>query len=329
MIRLKAVLLEIRNLKTYFFTTRGIVKAVDNVSLSLDKGEVLGIAGESGCGKSTLAYSIIRLVPPPGITVDGEIIFEGKNLLEIDNETFRKEYRMKKIAMVFQGSMQSLTPVYTIEEQLYEVFKYHTDISYNEAISIMSEHLKSVVLDPSILKRYPHELSGGQKQRIVIALSLLLKPKVLIADEPTTALDVIVQAQILNLLKQLQAKYGTAMILISHDLSIIAELADRVAIMYAGKVVEVAKSLDLYREPLHPYTQKLLKSIPRLREKIEKLEFIPGVPPDLRNPPPGCRFHPRCPYVMDICKKVEPQLVEVKPNHFVACHLYSEATTSG
>jgi peptide/nickel transport system ATP-binding protein len=326
--KMKARMLEIRNLKTYFFTTRGIVKAVDDVSLFVDKGEVLGIAGESGCGKSTLAYSIIRLVPPPGMIVDGKIIFEGTNILEIDNETFRKEYRMKKIAMVFQGAMQALTPVYTIEEQLYEVFKYHMDISFNEAKSIMSEHLKSVALDPAILKRYPHELSGGQKQRIVIAMALLLKPKLLIADEPTTALDVIVQAQILNLLKQLQSKYGTSMILISHDLSIIAELADKVAIMYAGKIVEVAKSLDLYKEPLHPYTQKLLKSIPRLREKIEKLEFIPGVPPDLRNPPPGCRFHPRCPYVMDICKKVEPQLVEVKPNHFVACHLYNEAKTN-
>jgi peptide/nickel transport system ATP-binding protein len=318
------MLLEIKNLKTYFFTSRGIVKAVDNVSLSLDKGEVLGIAGESGCGKSTLAYSIIRLVPPPGITVDGKIIFEGTNILEIDNETFRKEYRMKKISMVFQGAMQSLTPVYTIGEQLYEVFNYHTNVSLSEAKALMEEQLKAVALDPSILRRYPHELSGGQKQRVMIAMALLLKPKLLIADEPTTALDVIVQAQILNLLKELQAKYGTSMILISHDLSIIAELADKVAIMYAGKIVEFAPSLELYKSPLHPYTQKLLKSIPRLREKVDRLEFIPGVPPDLRNPPSGCRFHPRCPYVMDICKKVEPQLVEVKPNHYVACHLYTE-----
>jgi peptide/nickel transport system ATP-binding protein len=318
------MLLEIKNLKTYFFTSRGIVKAVDNVSLSLDKGEVLGIAGESGCGKSTLAYSIIRLVPPPGITVDGKIIFEGTNILEIDNETFRKEYRMKKISMVFQGAMQSLTPVYTVGEQLYEVFNYHTNVSLSEAKALMEEQLKAVALDPSILRRYPHELSGGQKQRVMIAMALLLKPKLLIADEPTTALDVIVQAQILNLLKELQAKYGTSMILISHDLSIIAELADKVAIMYAGKIVEFAPSLELYKSPLHPYTQKLLKSIPRLREKVDRLEFIPGVPPDLRNPPSGCRFHPRCPYVMDICKKVEPQLVEVKPNHYVACHLYTE-----
>jgi len=319
------MLLEIRNLKTYFFTSRGIVKAVDNVSLSLEEGQVLGLAGESGCGKSTLAYSIIRLIPPPGLTVGGEILFENTNILELSNETFRKEYRMKKISMIFQGAMQALTPVYTVGQQLYEVFKYHTEMSYKEALPLMEEQLKAVALDPSILKRYPHELSGGQKQRVMIAMALLLKPKLVIADEPTTALDVIVQAQILNLLKQLQSKYGTSMILISHDLSIIAELADKVAIMYAGKIVEVAPALDLYKEPLHPYTQKLIKSIPRLKQKVDKLEFIPGVPPDLRNPPNGCRFHPRCPYVMDICKRVEPQLMEVKPKHYVACHLYTEA----
>ncbi|HLI45843.1 MAG TPA: ABC transporter ATP-binding protein [Geobacterales bacterium] len=318
------MLLEIRNLKTYFFTSRGIVKAVDDVSLSLDEGQVLGLAGESGCGKSTLAYSIIRLIPPPGLTVGGKILFENTDILELDNDTFRKEYRMKKISMVFQGAMQALTPVYTVGEQLYEVFKYHMDVNYDEAKSLMEEQLKSVALDPSIMRRYPHELSGGQKQRVMIAMALLLKPKLVIADEPTTALDVIVQAQILNLLKQLQSKYGTSMILISHDLSIIAELADKVGIMYAGKLVEIAPALDIYKDPLHPYTQKLLKSIPRLKQKVEKLEFIPGVPPDLRNPPSGCRFHPRCPYVMDICKKVEPQLVEIKPNHYVACHLYSE-----
>ncbi len=319
-------LLEIKNLKTYFYTLRGIVRAVDNVSLSLDKGKVLGIAGESGCGKSTLAYSIIRLIPPPGMVTGGRILFEGVDILNLDNEIFRVEYRMKKISMIFQGAMYSLTPVYTVGQQLYEVFRYHTDISLKEAMGIIEEQLKAVALDSSILKRYPHELSGGQKQRVMIAMALLLKPKLVIADEPTTALDVIVQAQILNLLKELQAKYGSSMILITHDLSIIAELADDVAIMYAGKIVEYAPSMSLYKEPLHPYTQKLLKSIPRLRVKVEKLDFIPGVPPDLRNPPPGCRFHTRCPYVMEICKKVEPPLIEVKPKHFVACHLYTEGS---
>ncbi len=320
------MLLEVKNLRTYFFTVRGVVKAVDDVSISVDKGEVLGIAGESGCGKSTLAYSIIRLVPPPGMITGGKILFEDVDILKISEKTFREEYRMKKISMVFQGAMYSLTPVYTIGQQLYEVFKYHGNYSPREAMSIIEEQLKAVALDISILKRYPHELSGGQKQRVMIAMALLLKPKLVIADEPTTALDVIVQAQILNLLKELQAKYGSSMILITHDLSIIAELADKVCIMYAGKVVEYAPAINLYKEPLHPYTQKLLRSIPRLKVKIDKLEFIPGVPPDLRTPPPGCRFHPRCPYAMEICKKEEPPLIEVKPNHFVACHLYTEGS---
>jgi len=317
-------LLNIRNLKTYFFTSKGILKAVDNVSLTLNKGEVLGIAGESGCGKSTLAFSIIRLIPPPGKIVGGEIFFDGKNILKIPEEEFRKEYRFSKISMVFQGALHGLTPVYTVGYQMLEVFKYHKNIDLNSAKAIINETLMKVGLDPSIARRYPHELSGGQKQRIMIAMSILLKPDLVIADEPTTALDVIIQAQILNLLKELQWKEKMSMILITHDLSIIAELADKVAIMYAGKIVEYGDSPSIYYDPLHPYTQKLLKSIPRLKEDVKKLEFIPGVPPNLINPPSGCRFHPRCPFAMEICKKVEPELVEIKPNHFVACHLYTK-----
>jgi len=317
-------LLEIKNLKTYFFTTKGIVRAVDDVSLSLNKGEILGLAGESGCGKSTLAYSIIRLIPPPGKIVSGKILFEGEDILSYTEEEFRSKIRIKKISMIFQGALHGLTPVYTVGYQLLEVFKYHSDIEEAKAKEIITETVKLVGLDPAILKRYPHELSGGQKQRIMICMSILLKPPLVIADEPTTALDVVVQAQILNLLKELQAKFNMSMILITHDLSIIAELADKVAIMYAGKIVEYANSMDLYKDPLHPYTQKLIRSIPRLKEDISKLEFIPGLPPDLRNPPSGCRFHPRCPFAMEICKKVEPELIEIKPNHFVACHLYTK-----
>ncbi len=317
-------LLEIRNLKTYFFTTKGIVKAVDDVSLSIERGETLGLAGESGCGKSTLAYSIIRLIPPPGKIVSGNIFFEGEDILRLSEEEFRTKIRMKKISMIFQGALHGLTPVYTVGYQLLEVFKYHSNIEESKAKEIIVDTVKLVGLDPSILKRYPHELSGGQKQRIMICMAILLKPPLVIADEPTTALDVIVQAQILNLLKELQAKFNISIILITHDLGIIAELADKIAIMYAGKIVEYGKSMDIYKDPLHPYTQKLIRSIPRLKEDVNKLEFIPGLPPDLRNPPSGCRFHPRCPFAMEICKRVEPELIEIKPNHYVACHLYGK-----
>ncbi len=313
-------LLEVKNLKTYYYTLRGAVRAVDNVSLTLQKGEVLGIAGESGCGKSTLAWSLIGYVPPPGRIVDGNILIDGKDIAKMDEAALRKEIRWKKVSMIFQGAMNALTPVFTIEDQLAEPLIVHKGYTKEEAREEIIKLLKAVGLDESFLKRYPHELSGGQKQRIVIAMALILHPDLVIADEPTTALDVIVQAQIMNLFKEVKKKYNIGMIFITHDLSIIAEIADKVAIMYAGKIIEFGTSDQVFLNPQHPYTQGLLKSIPRIRSK-EKISWIPGVPPDLVRPPAGCRFHPRCPYAMDICRREEPPLLEVEPGHYVACHL--------
>ncbi len=317
-------LLEVKDLKTYFYTTKGVVKAVDGVSFSLGKGEVMGLAGESGCGKSTTAYSLIRLVPPPGKIVGGKIIFEGKNILELSDEDFRKKYRWKKISMIFQGAMNALNPVYTIGDQLAEVFMLHEGLTKTEAMSKVYELLEMVGIDPKRARSYPHELSGGMKQRVMIAMALALNPPLVIADEPTTALDVVVQAQIMNLLKKLQREKNVSIILITHDLSLIAEIADKVAIMYAGKVVEYGTAEQIYLNPQHPYTQALLRSIPRLRGEISKLEWIPGTPPDLIAPPPGCRFAPRCKFRMDICTKEEPPTIEVEPGHIVSCWLHAK-----
>jgi len=316
-------LLEVKDVKTYFYTTTGVVKAVDGVSFTLNKGEVLGIAGESGCGKSTLAYSIIRLVPPPGKIVSGEIYFEGRNVLKLSDESFRKEIRWKKISMVFQGAMNALNPVYTVGDQIAEVLILHKGLTKKEAYNKVYELLSLVGIDPKRAHSYPHELSGGMKQRVMIAMALALNPPLVIADEPTTALDVVVQAQIMNLLKKLQKELRMSIILITHDLSLIAEIADKVAILYAGKLVEYGTAKQIYYNPQHPYTKGLLASIPRLKGEITKLEWIPGVPPDLRFPPPGCRFEPRCKYRMPKCKE-EPPIIEIEPGHYVACWLYAK-----
>jgi len=318
------VLLEVKNLKTYYFTLKGMVKAVDNVSLSLEKGESLGIAGESGCGKSTLAYSLLNLVPPPGRIVGGKVIIDGIDITRMNEEELRTKIRWRRISMIFQGAMNALNPVYTVGYQLAEPLMYHKGMNRAEAVEVASKYLELVGLSPDTVNRYPHELSGGMKQRVVIAMALILNPDIVIADEPTTALDVVIQAQILNLLKKLQKELNLTIILITHDLSIISELSDKVAIMYAGKFVENGPLERVYNNPQHPYTQGLLRSIPRLRKKVKKLEWIPGVPPDLRAPPPGCRFHPRCKFVMDICKREEPPMVEIEPSHYVACWLYTK-----
>ncbi len=317
-------LMRVENLKTYFYTTRGIVKAVDNISFTLNKGEVLGLAGESGCGKSTTAFSIIRLVPPPGRIAGGRIIFEGRDILKLSPERFRKEIRWKKISIVFQGAMNALNPVFTIGDQMAEVFMVHKGLTKKEALDEVGKLLAMVGIDPKRAKSYPHELSGGMKQRVMIAMALALNPPLVIADEPTTALDVVVQAQVMNLMKRLQRQYKTSIILITHDLSLIAEIADKVAIMYAGKIVEFGTSEQIYLNPQHPYTKGLLASIPRIRGEIKKLEWIPGVPPDLLTPPPGCRFAPRCKYKFEPCEKEEPPIVEVEKGHFVACWLHAK-----
>ncbi len=317
-----AHVLEVMNLKTYYYTYKGIVKAVDKVSFTLEKGESMGIAGESGCGKSTLAYSLLKLVPPPGRIVGGKIVIDGIDVTNMSEDEVRRRVRWKKISMIFQGAMNALNPVYTVGYQLAEPLIYHKGMTRREAIEIAKEYLKLVGLHPDLVNRYPHELSGGMKQRVVIAMALLLNPSIVIADEPTTALDVVVQAQVLNVIKDLQRKLKISVILITHDLSIISEIADKVAIMYAGKIVEIGPLDRVYTNPLHPYTQGLLRSIPRLRGGPEKLEWIPGTPPDLISPPPGCRFHPRCKYAMDICRKEEPKMIEIEPKHYAACWLY-------
>ncbi len=320
-------ILEVRDLHVHYYTLRGIVRAVEGVSFALERGEVLGVAGESGCGKSTLAFSLMRLVPPPGRIVKGSILIEGEDITKMSEAELRRRIRWQKISMVFQAAANVLVPVYTVGYQIAEPLIIHRGMSKKEAIERAKELLKMVGLPPSFVNRYPHELSGGQKQRVVIAMALALDPPILIADEPTTALDVVVQAQILNLLKSLKKKLGMSMILISHDLSVIAELADKVAIMYAGQIVEYGPAEKIYYEPAHPYTRALLAAIPRLHGPKSKLRYIPGNPPDLRNPPPGCRFAPRCdskkPEVKDKCEREPPPLVEIEPGHYVRCWLYA------
>ncbi len=316
-------LLRVENLKVYYYTMRGVVRAVDGVSFSLGRGEVMGLAGESGCGKSTLAYAIMRLVPPPGRIVGGRVVIDGADVLRMREDEVRRKIRWRKVSMIFQGAMNALNPMHPVWYQVAEPLIYHLGLDRDEAYRKALELLSMVGLDESVARRYPHELSGGQKQRVVIAMALALEPDLVLADEPTTALDVVVQAQVLNLLKRLVRERGSSLIIISHDLSVIAELADRVAVMYAGKIVEQGPSERIYRAPKHPYTRGLLRAIPRLRAPRTKLSYIPGQPPDLRSPPPGCRFHPRCPHATELCRRQEPPTVEVAPGHLVSCWLYA------
>lgn len=307
--------ISVENLKTGYETEKGTVQAVDDVSFSLENGESIGIAGESACGKSTLGLSIMRIVPDGNIA-SGDITLEGKSILKMSKSEFAKNVRWKDISMVFQGAMNSLDPVFTVEEQFIEVLKQHRyNGDYKQKIS---EIVNSVGLTQDVLKKYPHELSGGMKQRIVIAMALLLKPKFVIADEPTTALDVLVQAQIINLLKKLK-KDGMSIMLITHDLAIISEVAEKIGIMYAGKMIEFGSASEIYKNPMHPYTQALLKSIPRLRgDKVTN--YIRGTPPSLIQPPQGCRFYDRCPQAMEKCKKDPPKF---KTGYgYVSCWLY-------
>lgn len=316
-------ILSIKDLRVSYLIRRGEVKAVDGVSLGLYKGEILGIAGESGCGKSTLAAAILRLVKPPGIIKEGKVLYRGKDLLRLGEEEF-KLYRMTKIAYVPQGSMNSLNPVMRIRDQFMDMLKDHgLKIKKEELEERLREILSSMGLKTSILDRYPHELSGGMKQRTLIALSLIMNPEILIADEPTTALDVVSQRGVMNILRDLKDQRGTSIILITHDMAVQAELSDRVAIMYAGKIVEVGPTEEIYNEPLHPYTRLLIESIPSLGDEKPR-KSIEGIPPDLVNPPKGCRFHPRCPfYVPGKCDTQEPVLIQASSGRSVACLLYS------
>ncbi|MCC6298581.1 MAG: ABC transporter ATP-binding protein [Anaerolineales bacterium] len=323
-------LLAVKNLKTYFYTEDGTVRAVDGVDFEVYPGEVLGLVGESGCGKSVTSLSIMRLVSKPGRVDGGEILLDGENLLNLPEQEMVK-IRGNRVSMIFQQPQTALNPVFKVGDQLAEVLNVHQDLGkdagWNRAVAL----LKMVgVPDPERRAHaYPHELSGGMAQRVMIAMALACVPELLIADEPTTALDVTIQAQILDLMRDLRRDMGTAVILITHDLGVVAEMADRVAVMYAGEIVEQADVNALFDEPLHPYTQGLIGSIPILGEIKEKLDVIPGSVPNLVNLPAGCRFAPRCQarvkYALNICTETKPDLDEVKPGHMVRCWLYQNA----
>jgi len=310
------VKLSVKDLSGRYLSSKGPVYAVEDVNFDLSEGESIGIAGESACGKSTLGLSIIRMLA--GGKTEGKIIFDGDSILEIPESEFNKKYRWKKISMIFQGAMNSLDPVFTIKEQFIEVLKQHK--FHGDFEKTILDAINSVSLDKSVLKKFPHELSGGMKQRIVIAMALLLKPKFVIADEPTTALDVLIQAQIINLLKKLK-KDGMSFMLISHDLAVLSEISDKIGIMYGGQMVEFGSSLEIYKNPKHPYTQGLLKSIPTLHG--DPPSYIKGIPPSLTAPPNECRFLERCPLAMEKCKKLPPRF-ETETG-YVQCWLYDEA----
>lgn len=323
-------LLEVKSLKTYFYTEDGTVRAVDGVDFEVYPGEVLGIVGESGCGKSVTSLSIMRLIGQPGKVIEGEILYEGKDLLKL-TETQMMDMRGNRISMIFQQPQSSLNPVFRVGDQISEVLNIHQDFGKEAGRKRAIELLKQVGI-PDAERRaeaFPHELSGGMAQRVMIAMALACVPDLLIADEPTTALDVTIQAQILDLMRNLRSQLGSAVILITHDLGVIAEMADRVAVMYAGRIVEQTTVLNLFKEPLHPYTIGLIGSTPILGKIREKLDVIPGSVPNLVNLPPGCRFAPRCSarvnHNLAICTEKEPNLVQTKDGHKIRCWLYENS----
>jgi oligopeptide/dipeptide ABC transporter ATP-binding protein len=326
----KKPLLEVKNLKTHFFTEDGVVHAVDGVNFEVYPGEILGLVGESGCGKSVTSLSVMRLIAPPGKVLEGEILLDGTDLLKLPESEMMK-VRGNRISMIFQQPQTALNPVFKVGEQIAEVLSIHQDFGKEAGHKRAVELLKMVGI-PEAERRaesYPHELSGGMAQRVMIAMALACVPELLIADEPTTALDVTIQAQILDLVLQMRKDLGTSVILITHDLGVIAELAERVAVMYAGEIVEQAAVGELFDNPLHPYTQGLIGSIPVLGKIKERLDVIPGTVPNLIDPKPGCRFAPRCvarvKYDLKACVESDPQLIDVKADHKVRCWLYENA----
>ena len=321
-------ILKIENLKTYFDTWAGIVKAVDGVSLEVREGETLGLVGESGSGKSVTALSILGIVPRPGKILDGRIMYRGENLLEKTENDLQK-IRGKEIGYIFQDPATSLNPVFSIADQLTEVIRRHQKVTKKEALEKAIELLRLVEIpDPEIkIWNFPHQLSGGMKQRIAVARALSCQPSLLLADEPTTNLDVTIQAQILQLMKSLKEKLGMSMMLITHDMGVVAGVADRITVLYAGRVCETADTRTIFYKPRHPYTIALLTAVPSLALRREKLTVIPGSIPNLIEPPTGCRFHPRCEYAEAICAKEMPPLEEIEPGHYVACIRWSEINT--
>ena len=310
--------LTVSGLKAYYFTENGLIRAVDGINFKLSEGESLGIVGESACGKSTLGAALMQSMQLPGRIVEGSITLAGDDITKMSSSEFDRKARWKRIAMVFQGALNALDPVYTVDSQLREILvEHHFEGKIDQKIA---ESLQQVGLDLSVAKRYPHELSGGMKQRVVIAMALLLDPDVLIADEPTTALDMLVQSQIISLLKKLQREKGITIVLITHDLALVSQITEKIGIMYAGELVEFSSTRDIYKNPRHPYTQALIEAIPRLRTRDKKIHFVKGSPPSLLNPPRGCRFYDRCIHAMDVCKRSPPEF-ETETG-YVRCWLY-------
>jgi len=317
------ITLDVQDLRTYYSTLRGYVKAVDGISFQVQQGEALGLAGESGCGKTTTALSILRMLPSGGSIEGGHIFFKDTDLVKSSSEEIRK-IRWKNISIVFQGAMNALNPVFKVGDQIAEaILTNEPDVGAKEAMERTVKLLEVVGIEADRVDNYPHEFSGGMRQRALIAMSIACNPDLLIADEPGTALDVIVQAQILRLMRELKRKLNLSMILITHDLSIIAETCEKAAIMYAGKIVEYGNIATIFKEPLHPYTKGLIGAFPSIKAKKQRMLSIPGLPPDLLHPPSGCRFHPRCQYAMEFCAKKDPPNTELTKDHIVACYLVS------
>ena len=312
-------LLDIRDLSVHYFTDGGTVRAIEHLNLELGYGETLGLVGETGAGKTTAALSVLRLLPtPPSKVLGGEIFFDGSDLLK-ESESDMRAIRGEKIAMIFQDPMTSLNPVIPVNKQIAEMISLHQDVNDAKALDMAGDMLEVVGIMRERGVEYPHQFSGGMKQRVVIAIALACDPMLLIADEPTTALDVTIQAQVIKLMKELKTKFNTSMIMITHDLGIVAEMCDKVAIMYTGRILEYAPTERLFNNHMHPYTEGLFNSIPDLDEEQESLNVIPGLMPDPMDIPPGCSFHPRCKYAIESCSTVAPEMLEVEPGHFVAC----------
>jgi len=316
-------LLHVEHLRVEYLTGAGAVKAVDGVSFDIAPGEVLGLAGESGSGKSTIAHALMRLLHPPAVIAGGTITFQGQDVLALSDRDL-EDFRWSQISMVFQSAMNSLNPVMTIGNQITDAIHAHQKVSKNEALERAAELLRIVGIESQRLRSYPHQLSGGMRQRAVIAIALALQPPLMIMDEPTTALDVVMQKEIMQMIEDLKARLGFSLLFITHDLSLLVEFSDRIAIMYAGEIVEIAPSQEIFTNPLHPYTRGLMNSFPSLEGPKERLAGIPGSPPNMLQPPTGCRFHPRCASFLPMHAQVRPKLREATPGHFVACHLYQE-----
>src|SRR5437660_2771389 len=315
-------ILQLEDLTTNYRTVRGWVRAAENVSLELEKGKALGLVGESGSGKTTVDLSILKILPAGGRIRGGKILFDGRDIVPLNDKQMR-DIRWKVISIVFQGSMNALNPVFKVGSQIVEAIRLHKDISKSDAYTRAEALLEVVGVEPSRITNYPHEFSGGMRQRALIAMALAANPQLLIADEPGTALDVIVQAQVLQLMRALKEKLGLSMMMISHDLSIVAEVCEKVAILYAGHVVEYGDIGEIFKEPLHPYTQGMLGAFPSIKGERKKLVSIPGQPPDLLKPPPGCPFYPRCPFAMEVCKTKFPEMKKMgSGEHYVSCYLY-------